>query len=244
MNTNANDKTDRKPATPPLTVLEALKAADIAAAAKRQLIASTLHLKDEEVYKLQKGEMTGFQHLTAGTEPVQSRDEAGTSAGTATSASPKKNPRPNPATHSQLDDLPPAVYAKLLRLIETKTFDEAIEAATAPPPHGLGLHTSRSSLERLAKRHRASLIARQRDDSAEAVSEILKNATASDEEFSRAAIHLMRFHLLRHAMVPRTSSDEMFMLSRVLDRLRAADFAERRLRLAESKIQKTDPKSP
>jgi hypothetical protein len=244
MNTNLNDKADRNSTEVLSASLAALKAANLAAATQHASLPSPFGSKEEKIYNPPEGEMTGFQHLKAGTEPVQSRDEAGTHAGTANVPPSPKNTRPNPATHSKLDDLPPEVYAKLLRLIETKTFDEAIDAATAPRPHGLGIQTSRSSLERLAKRHRASLIARQRDDSAAALSEILKNAAATDEEFARAAVHLMRFHLLRHAMAERTDDDKMLMLSRVLDRLRAADFAERRLRLAESKLQKTEPKSP
>jgi hypothetical protein len=108
----------------------------------------------------------------------------------------------------------------------------------------MGIQTSRSSLERLSKRHHAAMLARQRDDSAEAASEILKNASASDEDFSRTTVHLLRFHLLRHAMTDKTSPDQMFMLSRVLDRLRAGDFTERRLRLAESKAEKPTSKSP
>jgi hypothetical protein len=241
MNMNAIDKSEGKMKS----ARKALTAAEILAVSNHLIATSVVSRSNEvKVYNSPEGEMTGFQHVKAGTEPVQSRDDADTPAGTDSAASSTKNSRPNPATHSQLDDLPPDIYAKLLNLIETKTFDEAIEAATAPPPRGLGIRTSRSSLERLAKRHRASLIARQRDDSAAAVSEILKNATTSDEEFTKAAVHLMRFHLLRHAMVQKTSADEMFMLSRVLDRLRAADFAERRLRLAEAKLQKTDAKSP
>lgn len=216
--------------------------------------------------------MTGNQHLRAGTEPVQSRYEPGTqpvlsrdeaeiSAGSpnvpmiqkwiascppqqANSTLPKKKLPPNPATHSALDDLPPDVLSRVLHLIETKTFDEALVQVTARPPYGLGIQTSRSSLERLWKRHRAAIIARQRDDSAEAAAQILKNAAVSEEEFARTTVHLLRFHLLRHAMTEKTTADEMFMLSRVLDRLRAGDFTERRLRLAESKMQKSQSTSP
>ena len=228
--------------------------------------------KAEKVNNISQAGMTGNQHIRGGTEPVQSRYESGTppvrprdqaeippgsrkaailqkwleSCSTTEPAAsiPKKQPNPNPATHSKLDDLPPEVFAEVLHLIETKTFDEALVHVTARPPHGLGIQTSRSSLERLHKRHRAAMIARQRDDSAEAAAEILKSATVSDEDFSRTTVHLLRFHLLRHAMTDKTSPDQMFMLSRVLDRLRAGDFTERRLRLAESRVEKPSSKSP
>ena len=196
-------------------------------------------------------DVPGFQPLAAGTEPAQSRYEGGTKAvqtqGEAgTSRHPIESPtgpkpasprKSNPATHSKLDDLPPEVLAKIIHLLETKTFDAAVLEVTSAEPYGLGIKTSRSSLERLFDRHRTAQLVRDEEESTTHILDLAKNSSASEEQISRTTIRFLRHRLLKKSMSNRSSSAEILALAKSLDRLQAVDLAERRLRLAEARIK-------
>ncbi|MGZ5545690.1 MAG: hypothetical protein ACXWIU_13545 [Limisphaerales bacterium] len=200
-----------------------------------------------------------FQPLQAGTDQAKEGYKGGTEAvqieSTSSPACPpaeppkdtkKSNPspKPNPATHSKLDDLPPEILAKIIHLLETKTFDAAILEVTAPEPYGLGINTSRSSLERLASRHNTAQLVRDEEESTSYAIDLTKNVSASDDQISRTTVRFLRHRLLKKSMSNKSSSAEILTLAKSLDRLQAADFAERRLRLAEARLKiGSEPKS-
>lgn len=174
----------------------------------------------------------GYQALSAGTPPEQSRDTTGTSPDN--SANPAGTKRKRKITESPLDDLPLETQALILELMERLTLDAATLEITAQPPYGLGIATSRSSLGRFHKRHTTSRILRDRAEDASRAAKLLAEAK-STEDFTAAATELIKVRLLETATTPDGNPNHLLTLSRALERLRSFEFTERRLRLAESK---------
>jgi hypothetical protein len=190
------------------------------------------------------------QPLTAGTQPERSRNAAGTepeySAHSAeTPPSHSGSPRANrPITESPLDDLPPETQAAILHLLETLSLDAATLEITATPPYGMGIATSRSSLYRFLRRHKTATETRRRQQEAAATVKILSEAKSAGE-ISITASHLIAIRLLETAIVENSDPNHLLSLSKAFDRLRAAEYSERRLRLAEEKAKsKSSPSVP
>jgi hypothetical protein len=223
--------------------LIALRAAESVAPKK-----STLNTQPENT-SLRAG-TAEYQPLTGETQPEPSRNEAGTqpeysdhSAGTdkpqpstetnLSNVSSSKN-RKRPITESPLDELPSETQAAILKLLETLTLDAATLEITATPPYGLGIATSRSSLYRFHHRHtKATKIKTREQDAAETAKLIAEAKSAGD--LSHTATHLIALRLLETAIVEDSNPSHLLALSKAIDRLRAVEHAERRLRLAEQK---------
>lgn len=188
---------------------------------------------------------TGNQPLTAGTPSGQSRDEveppsgnptcpAGTNSNTSTKRS---------VTESPLDELPPDIQAQLLRILEEHTLEKATLEVTAKPPYGMGIATSRSSLHRFLQRHKDITATRQRQQLAAETAKLV-SASIALGDLSSTTAHLIELRLLETAASERPDAQNLLALSRSLDRIRAIDQAERRLRLLEQKARTTQVPEP
>jgi len=197
-----------------------------------------------------KAEMTGLQPLTVGTMPGQCRDDAGTAtehpAGIAGTTSTEPNPRLKPKrspTESPLTELTPEIQARILELLDIYSLDRATLEITSAPPYGLGIDTSRSSLDRFHRRHKNALLAREREQRASETARLVAEAKTM-EDIPDVARHLIELRLLESATTDNANPSHLLALTRALDRLNAARFAERRLRLAESKAAQPRANSP
>lgn len=190
-----------------------------------------------------------YQPLSAETQPECSRNTAGMqpeysghSAGTDGSPSLPENPstgasscsnRKRPITESPLDELPAETQAEILRLLDSLTLDAATVEITATQPYGLGVATSRSSLYRFHQRHtRAKKIKIREHDAAETARLIAEAKSAGD--LSHTATHLIAIRLLETALIENSNPSDLLALSKAIDRLRAVEHSERRLRIAEA----------
>jgi hypothetical protein len=138
--------------------------------------------------------------------------------------------------------LPVETQAIILEILERLSLADATIEVTSLPPYGLGIETSRSSLDRFHRRHVTARILRARSEAGR-TAKLLTEAKAS-EDFSGAATELMKVRLLETAAAPDANPNHLLALSRALDRLRAFEFTERRLRLAEAKSQGRTGASP
>ena len=194
-----------------------------------------------------------YQPLADGTQPEYSRNTAGTqpeysdhSAGTNGAESPAENRstdvsrsanRKRPITESPLDELPAETQAAILALLESLTLDAATVEITATQPYGMGIATSRSSLYRFHQRHtKAKKIKTREHDAAETAKLIAEAKSAGD--LSHTASHLIAIRLLETAIIENSNPSDLLALSKAIDRLRAVEHSERRLRLAEQKAIK------
>jgi hypothetical protein len=150
----------------------------------------------------------------------------------------------NQAQTINLEDLPLPLQSKILELIDSSTLDSATLQITTRQPYGLGIKTNRSALYWFHKKHEAAKLAAHRDEAGRHAAELLKNADATDADFSRATQHLIKLRLLETAMCEKTDANAILALSKSLDRLRAADHAERRLQLAEKKAEPQNKPAP
>jgi hypothetical protein len=179
-------------------------------------------------------DLTGNQPLAAGTSPECDRNFAET---------PPKNParsagtpkeRKRRVTESPLDDLPAETQQLILQILERCTLNEATAEITSKS-YGLGIQTSRSSLHRFFERHKVAKITSHRRQIAAEAAKILAESKNHGDLTSTAA-HLIELRLLETAVAERPDAQNVLALSRSLDRLRSIDLAERRLRLAEQKL--------
>jgi hypothetical protein len=154
------------------------------------------------------------------------------------------SPQSNPAETINLDELSLDLQSRLLDILDSTTLDEATTKITVTKPYGLGIRTNRSALYRFHKRHKSAELTARRDDAARNVAEILKNAEATEADFSRATAHLIKLRLLEATMTERPNPNTILSLTSSLDRFRAADHAERRLRLAEEKAERQTQTPP
>lgn len=201
--------------------------------------------KVEKEHRFYADETTGNQPLIAGTPPGTSRDDAEMPAenptypaGTNPNTSHKRS-----VTESPLDELPPDVQAVLLRLLEEHTLEQATLRITTKPPYGMGIATSRSSLHRFLQRHRNLTATRHRQQIAAETAKLV-SASISHGDLSSTAGHLIELRLLEAAASERADAQNLLALSRSLDRIRAIDQAERRLRLLEQKSKTTQIPQP
>lgn len=147
-------------------------------------------------------------------------------------------PPPDPEPNIDLESLAPELQRKLLDILESTTLDAATLQIVSKVPYGLGIKTNRSALYRFLKKQDAVKLAARRDALARDAAQILQNADATDAEFSRATSHLIKLRLLEATMSEKTNPTAILALTKSLDRLRAADHAERRLQLAEKKAER------
>jgi hypothetical protein len=196
---------------------------------------------------------TEHQPLTSGTRPERSRNTAETQpeysghpAGTNGSQSSTENSSTNaaqtsnrkrPITESPLDELPAETQTAILSLLESLTLDAATIEIIATRPYGMGIATSRSSLYRFHQRHtKAKKIKSREHDAAETAKLIAEAKSAGD--LSLTATHLIAIRLLETAIIEDSNPSDLLALSKAIDRLRAVEHSERRLRLAEQKVTK------
>lgn len=191
-----------------------------------------------------------YQPLSAETQPEHSRNTAetqpeysGHSAGTSDPQSaptdagaPSSNNRKRAITESALDELPADTQAAILQLLDALTLDRATLEITSKPPYGLGIQTTRSSLYRFHKRHTTAKITRTREQDAAETAHLLRNAKSAGQ-ISHTAIHLIAIRLLETAVLGNSNPSDLLALSKAIDRLRAVEHSERRLRLAEQKVR-------
>jgi hypothetical protein len=133
-----------------------------------------------------------------------------------------------------LDELTQEEQDQIAQWLSKNTYDSVLARLPYPPPIGLLLRTSESSLRRLWNRH--DNLRRIRISSDEA--KFLNTAKTSDEEFNHAAQQLVRVRTLETAMKPDSKTSELRDLFLILDRIRARDQAERKLAKAD---QQTEP---
>jgi hypothetical protein len=136
--------------------------------------------------------------------------------------------------HTDLNDLPASTREKIIELVERNTYEIVTQLVTAPMPEGLGLKTSKSSIQRFVERHRREERIRQREQASRDAKELLASA-AAPETLTAAASCLIRHRILRF-MNADGGFGNVHELARTLRLLSATDQAERRLRLAEAKF--------
>ena len=153
-------------------------------------------------------------------------------------AAPATPPLPEPEPSIELESLDPELQRKLLQILDSTTLDGATLQITSKVPYGLGIKTNRSALYRFHKKQDSAKLAARRDALARDAAEILQKADATDADFSRATSHLIKLRLLEATMSEKTNPSAILALTKSLDRLRAADHAECRLRLAEQKAER------
>jgi len=179
-----------------------------------------------------QADLPGNQPLPAGTPPVQGRNDDDTPPEHSAHSAGTSRARKRLANESPLDDLPSETQAIMLHILQTHTLDEASLEITAKPPYGLGIATSRSSLQRFLERHNAAKITRHRQQVASEIAKLI-GASKSLGELSLTAAHLIELRLLETAISEKSDPQSLLALSRSLDRLRASEHSERRIRLAE-----------
>ena len=179
----------------------------------------------------ENAELAKYTGLNPETDVKQPRNEPETEA---------KYSNSDPANEENvnLDELPLPLQIQILEIIDANTLDAATLQVTTKKPYGLGIKTNRTALYRFHKNHEAAKLAAHRDDAARQAAQLLKNADATDAEFSRATQHLIKLRLLEASMCDKTNPNAILALTKSLDRLRASDHAERRLVLAEKKTNR------
>jgi hypothetical protein len=215
-----------------LKLLDLLRSRLAAAASAFDPASATADKKESH----ENAELAKQTALTHETEVKQSETEAKYSTAFQ-NAQPATPPPPEPEECVGLETLPPELQRKLLDILDSRSLDAATLEITSKVPYGLGIKTNRSALYRFLKKQDSVKLAAHRDALARDAAEILQKADATDADFSRATSHLIRLRLLEATMCEKTNPSAILALTRSLDRLRAADHAERRLRLAEKKAE-------
>jgi hypothetical protein len=145
---------------------------------------------------------------------------------------------------SPLDRLPAPIQEHILDLLEDRSYDCVKNILARPKPLGLGFKTSVGALHAFYYRHRTDHLDDTREMLEEQSNYLLAQAGGNDENFVKAAKHLFKRRLLETTLSPVSKTAELRALFGILDRIKSAELAERRLQLAEKKAETEKPSAP
>src|ERR1051325_9788317 len=191
-------------------------------------------------------EMAEYQPLDAGTIPgtgVSCRDSAEMvppPPDKSVDLEVQTNPNGKIARHpSPLDNLPPETQAAILYLLDNSDLGRPTRQVPSPPPAGMGIHPSRSSLHRFHQRHSSRRCTRRRQEDASFTAALLQ-CVKSSPDLPLTASHLIALRLVETASEENSNPAHLLALSKAIAHIHAIQHADRRLRLAE---QKAAPKT-
>ena len=148
--------------------------------------------------------------------------------------------RPSPlewTPRSPLDQLPNRDQHWLKDLLDDHPYKTVKMIIAQPRPAGLGVRTSITSLHRFYYRFRSEDIDEHHDILRQQVDHILAYVEDDDKKFSDASKHLLKRRLLETTLSPHSTTEEIAAIHAILDRIKSAELAERRLQLAEQKAE-------
>lgn len=142
----------------------------------------------------------------------------------------------------KLSSLSAAEQEHIYNLLASHTYEQTIAILAEPPPRGLGIKTSNGSLCRLREKMYARLAADVHRLRHESVAQAFPDLPANASRLQVAA-GLVEARLAEAALQPDLGVIGLKMLVENLNKLRAADLAERKLTLAEKRLAAAAPKN-
>jgi hypothetical protein len=139
------------------------------------------------------------------------------------------------ASRSPIDNLSPERQQMLFEMLEENTATAVAEMIAEPEPLGWDFKIHASSLKRFRDRYKLQLAKAER-------LRVVAESTQTVEQFGPghkkaidAANNLVKLRFFDAARDSKTSTRDLHILSRILDRQRRTDLAERKQTLAETK---------
>jgi hypothetical protein len=136
-------------------------------------------------------------------------------------------------SRSPIDDFPPERQQQLYELIIEHPYTHVAQMIAQPEPIGWNFQTSDTSLKRFKKRYDKKLEREALASAHREAEQTVQQTGANEQTYTDATRRLLKIRVYRNAADPKGSEDKLELLTRLLDRQRRTDLAERRVQVLE-----------